>query len=159
MKRAILISVAAVLLSAASAAAQTIFIVRHAERADATPGATMMANDPELSPAGRERAAALASMLRDAGIAAIYVSEYKRTQQTAEPLANARGLRPTIVPAKDTAALVGTLRSARGNVLVVGHSNSIPDSHTVPLRDARADVVSATKSTKHTKGTKTDANT
>lgn len=112
-------------LSLPALAQQTIFVVRHAERADAgTAGATMMANDPELSAAGRARAQSLAAALKDAKIAAIYTTEYKRTRQTAEPLAGALGIEVTVVPARDLAALVGKLKGG-GNALVVGHSNTV----------------------------------
>ncbi len=101
-------------------AQSTIFIVRHAEKADAT-------KDPDLSEAGRARAEALAKTLRDANITAIYATEFKRTQQTAAPLAKALGLTVTILPAKDNAALMAKLRASTGNTLVVGHGDTIPD--------------------------------
>ncbi|OFW04878.1 MAG: hypothetical protein A3H96_10745 [Acidobacteria bacterium RIFCSPLOWO2_02_FULL_67_36] len=127
MKRAILASLIAVLACAAPLAAQSVLVVRHAERADDGSGAAMMAGkDPDLSAAGHARAASLASILKDADITAIYVSEFKRTGQTAEPLAKALGLKPTVVAAKQTAALVAAVRAASGNVLVVAHSDSIP---------------------------------
>ena len=116
---------AAVLLAAPAVAQQAIFVVRHAERADAgTGGATMMATDPELSDAGRARAQALAAALKDAKISAIYTTEYKRTRQTAEPLARALGLEITVVPARDMAAMIAKVKSG-GNALVVGHSNTV----------------------------------
>ncbi len=117
------------LATASLAAAQTVLVVRHAERADAAraQGATMMADDPELSAAGRARAEALASTLKDAGVTEIFVTEYKRTQQTAAPLAKLLGVAVQTVSSKDTAALVSRLKSAKGNVLVVGHSNTVPD--------------------------------
>ena len=87
----------------------------------------MMAADPDLSEAGRARAASLAAMLKDAGVSAIFVTEFKRTQQTAAPLAKALGITPTVVPAKDTAGLAARLKKATGNVLVVGHSNTVPE--------------------------------
>ena len=127
MKRAILASLIAVLACAAPLAAQFVFVVCHAERADDGSGMAMTGKDPDLSAAGHARAVALASMLKDADVTAIYVSEFKRTGQTAGPLAKALDLTPTVVPARNTAALVDHLRSARGNVLVVGHSDSIPD--------------------------------
>ena len=106
----------------------TVFLVRHAERADTTKGApAMMGADPSLSEAGQLRAAALATVLKDARISAIFVTEYKRTQQTAEPLAKALGLTPVVVKANDTAALIAQLKQATNNVLVVGHSNTVPD--------------------------------
>jgi broad specificity phosphatase PhoE len=109
-------------------AQQSVVLVRHAERADSKPGAApAMASDPDLSDAGRARAAALVAMLKDAKIAAIVATEYKRTQQTGEPLAKVLGLPVTPIKASDTANIVKAVRAASGNVLVVGHSNTIPD--------------------------------
>lgn len=123
--RTVLAFAVVMLLSIPALAQQTIFVVRHAERADAgSAGATMMASDPELSEAGRARAQSLAAALKDAKIAAIYTTEYKRTRQTAEPLARALGIEVTVVPARDTAALVEKLKG-EGNALVVGHSNTV----------------------------------
>ena len=98
----------------------TVFIVRHAEKADDS-------KDAELSEAGRARAEALANMLRDSEISAIYTTEFKRTQQTAVPLAKALGLTVTTLPAENQAALVAKLRTSTANSLVVGHGNTIPD--------------------------------
>jgi phosphohistidine phosphatase SixA len=124
----------AVLLFAASASAQqTIFVVRHAERADTTPaaGAAMTApspsDDPPLSTAGHERAARLAAMLRSANIKYIFATEFLRTRQTAAPLAQARHLETVSVPGKEPDALFGELRGLKGNILIVGHSNTVPD--------------------------------
>lgn len=118
------------LATAATASAQaTVFIVRHAERADsATMAATTMATDPDLSDAGNVRAETLAAMLKDAGIKAIYTTEYKRTQQTAAPLAKALGITATVVPAREMKSLVEKLKSGSGNALVVGHSNTVGET-------------------------------
>ena len=124
MRTAIAFAVA-VLLSVPALAQGTIFVVRHAERADAgTSGASMMATDPNLSDAGRARAEALAAMLRDAKITSIYTTEYNRTKQTAEPLAKALGIQPTIVQSRDMKELIEKVK-AGGNALVVGHSNTV----------------------------------
>lgn len=99
----------------------TIFLVRHAEKEDGA------AADPALSPTGEKRAECLAKMLKDAGIKQIYVTDAKRTQQTAAPLAKELKLTPTIVPAKDPNTLIRDLTYAgAGNVLAVGHSNTLP---------------------------------
>lgn len=129
MKRSLLITSAFMLTCAASVAAQqAVFVVRHAERADpAAGGRPMMASDPDLSDGGRARAQSLASALKDAGITAIFVTEFKRTQQTADPIAKALGIQPTIVTSKDAAGLAEKVNAATGNVLVVGHSNTVPD--------------------------------
>jgi len=122
---------ALLLFSVASAAAQqTIFVVRHAERADAGAGAAGMvapATDPPLSAAGRERAMRLAGMLRSADIKHIFTTEFRRTQETAGPLAEQLKLTPVILPSKDPASLVEQVRQLKGNALIVGHSNTIPD--------------------------------
>jgi phosphohistidine phosphatase SixA len=130
MLNKILATAALTLAMAVSAAAQpVVFLVRHAERSDSSPGTSpSMASDPDLSDAGRARAASLAVLLKDAGISAIYVTEYKRTQQTAAPLAKALGLTPTIVKATDAKALAKELAAAKGSVLVVGHSNTVPSA-------------------------------
>src|SRR6266853_1126238 len=109
------------LLAAAADAAPVVFVVRHAEKA------TGGGNDPELSPAGHERANALARILKDSQITAIFVTEFKRTQETAAPIAKETHITPTIVPSRDVAGLAVKLRAVNGNVLVVGHSNTIPD--------------------------------
>jgi len=108
------------MLVTTATAESTIFIVRHGERADSS-------NDSDLSVAGRARAEALAKMLSDAKITAIYATEFKRTQQTAAPLAKALGITVTTVQLKDKDALVAELRALNGNALVVGHGNTIPD--------------------------------
>ena len=101
----------------------SIFVVRHAEKAEG--GADP--KNPELSAAGRTRAASLARMLKDAGVSAIFATEYKRTQQTAEELSRATGVEVTVVPAKDTSALVEKLKALDGNAVVIGHSNTLPE--------------------------------
>jgi len=119
MKRFVFCCFVLGLLLSAAAAQPIVFIVRHAEKADATP-------DTDLSAAGRDRAEALAKALRDANITAIYATEFKRTQQTAAPLAKALGISPTNIPAKDVATLTAKLRPSTGTSLVVGHGDTIP---------------------------------
>jgi phosphohistidine phosphatase SixA len=98
----------------------TIVLVRHAEKASNEP-------DAPLSAQGQERAACLARVLKDAAIKRIYVTDTKRTQQTAEPLARALNIKPTIVPANDTSTLIkDVFYGTGGNALVVGHSNTLP---------------------------------
>src|SRR5437867_12355274 len=105
-----------IFVSVSIASAQPIVvIVRHAENA-ANGG-----NDPDLSSAGRARAEALARILKDSGITAIFTSEFKRTQETAAPTATLIHVTPTVVAAMDTDALVAKLHQLNGNALVVGH--------------------------------------
>ena len=126
------ILVVALLLPATAAAQQTVIFVRHAERADGGASTTSMTGapaDPSLSQAGVVRAARLATMLADAGVKGIYTTEFKRTQETAKPLASKLGLTIEVVPSKDAAALAATIKAShpRDSVLIVGHSNTIPE--------------------------------
>jgi phosphohistidine phosphatase SixA len=112
--------------AASSAAAQTtIFLVRHAERADSGSGG--MSSDPVLSAAGRARAARLAEILKDTKLTAVFATEFKRTQQTAAPTAKAQHLTISTIPADQTSDLVNKIKAATGAVLVVGHSNTVPE--------------------------------
>ena len=104
-----------------------VYLVRHAEKADAP------AADPDLSEAGAARARALRDALRDAGVRAIVTSDRRRTQQTAQPLAAALAIAPTVVPLQagadhvsGVASQVTALGAGGGAVLVVGHSNTVP---------------------------------
>lgn len=98
-------------------------VVRHAEKATDDP------RDPPLSNAGQQRADALAHRLRGADIAAVYATQYRRTQQTAQPTAHAHGADVERYDAGEPAdTLARRLREAHADrtVLVVGHSNTAP---------------------------------
>jgi broad specificity phosphatase PhoE len=116
---ALILSIALLLVTYANAA-PVVFIVRHAEKAS-TGG-----KDPDLSVEGQKRADGLAHILKDSQIASVFVTELKRTQETAAPTARAAHVTPTVVQANDIGALVEKLRAVNGNSLVVGHGNTIP---------------------------------
>ena len=82
-----------------------------------------------LSPAGEERARQLADVLKDANIQRIYVTEVRRTQQTAEPLAERLHRKPIVIAKKDMDKLVNQLQNLGANetVLVVGHADTVPE--------------------------------
>jgi broad specificity phosphatase PhoE len=115
-------------LPAAVHAQKLVFVTRHAERADSGAPNMQAQVDPPLSATGETRAAMLAAMLGDAGIRAIYVTEFRRTQDTARPLAERLGLPARTVASGSTGELVGRLRGEHASdiVLVVGHSNTVP---------------------------------
>jgi broad specificity phosphatase PhoE len=102
--------------------AATIILVRHADRISA------MSADALLSPAGEERARQLAEVLKDAQVLRIYVTEVRRTQQTAAPIAARLHLTPIEIAKQDVDALVSQLRKSGANetVLVVGHADTVP---------------------------------
>ena len=112
----------------------TVFLIRHAERADEP------RQDPPLTEKGVARSEALARLLSNAGVKAIYTSQFARTKLTAEPLAKQLGItatplslkisptNPRAIADESTKETVDKILShAGGSVLVVGHSNSIPD--------------------------------
>ena len=125
------ISCLLVFSSAAAAAEQLIFVVRHAERADGgagvATGGMMAPNDPPLSEAGAERAKRLAAMLASADVKHVFTTEFQRTRGTAAPLAEKAGITPAVVSSRDAASLLRQVRTASGNALIVGHSNTVPD--------------------------------
>ncbi len=111
----------------------TVYLVRHAERADEP------RQDPPLTEKGNLRSQELARVLADANVKAIITSQYLRTKQTAEPLSKKLGVpvtsislsvnpsNPRQISALSTAEVANKILEQGGNVLVVGHSNSIPD--------------------------------
>src|SRR5882757_9360770 len=104
-----------------------VVLARHAEKY------LSPIQDPPLSAEGEQRAERLAQMFgRSKGVGkidAIYVSDARRTQQTAAPLAERLGKQVIIVPAADTKGLVSrVMREHDGDtVLIVGHSNTVPE--------------------------------
>lgn len=98
----------------------TVFVLRHAEKGPENP-------NPSLTSAGRRRAGALAEVLQDAKVTALFASEFKRTQETLDPLAKATGLTPMIVPAGRMDDLVTALRQLPpgSRAVVVSHSNLV----------------------------------
>lgn len=103
--------------------AVTFVVVRHAEKASDDP------KDPALTAAGEARARRLAESLASQRVAAIYATGYRRTRQTAAPTARMHGIGVTTYDARsDATTFASALRRdhARGTVLVVGHSNTVP---------------------------------
>jgi broad specificity phosphatase PhoE len=86
--------------------------------------------NPPLNEAGKVRALVLRDELKNKNIKHIFSTNYARTLATAEPLANELKLPVQLYnPSKDSlGTFVGKLMTIRnGNVLVVGHSNTIDD--------------------------------
>jgi broad specificity phosphatase PhoE len=105
-------------------ATTTFVVVRHAEKTSDE------ARDPPLSETGGMRARSLARLLADTPLSAAYATGFQRTQQTAQPAADAHGIRIVLYDAKlPASAFASQLRAthAHGTVLVVGHSNTVPD--------------------------------
>ena len=106
-----------------SATTTTFVLVRHGEKAASDPV------DPPLAPAGVARAGRLVGLLEDEPLAAIYATGFRRTQDTAAPIARARSLAVSTYDARGPAEqFAERLRRDHrsGTVLVVGHSNTVP---------------------------------
>lgn len=100
---------------------KVVYLVRHAEKC------TEPADDPALTPAGTERAMALARALQDIPLQAIYSTPLRRTRDTVEPLASALELTVTETPIRQgflEALADSILASEADHILVSGHSNT-----------------------------------
>ncbi len=99
----------------------TFYLTRHAEKAsDGT-------KDPPLNEIGKKRAERLANMLKEIEFAGIYSTAYKRTKQTAMPIANQQ--HAEIIEYKPFGNEIFKRLVAQnkgGNYFVSGHSNTIP---------------------------------
>jgi broad specificity phosphatase PhoE len=104
-----------------SAEAETVLIlVRHAERVDES-------RDADLNDAGRARARALAAMLKDAGIQAIYSTDYRRTLETVKPTAESTSKLIEVYDGDNLEDFAKDLRARDRRALVVGHSDTTPE--------------------------------
>lgn len=112
------------LLITLGCAPTTALVLRHAER---PPGF-----DPPLSPPGQQRAQELVQVAEEARVTAIYATQFIRTQQTAQPLADHLGLDVNVFNvtgdpqqyAQDLVALVLSEHSGEV-VLIVSHSHTL----------------------------------
>jgi broad specificity phosphatase PhoE len=126
MMNRLLIAATLSLLTAGSALAQTVILVRHAEKVDASA-------DPVLSEAGQRRAVDLAVALSDSDLTHVLTSPLQRTRLTARPAAEAHAINPEVISfeggteahVRRVAERIRSLPDA-AVVLVVGHSNTIP---------------------------------
>ncbi len=99
-----------------------IFIVRHGEKE--------AGNNPVLTAAGNTRAGDLMRKLQGDGIQKIYVSQYKRTQNTGDSLRLQLNI-DTVHYAADTVCdnLIKAIMEHGDfgkTILIIGHSNTIP---------------------------------
>jgi len=108
----------------ASCGTTTYYVVRHAEKA--VPIANMTSDVP-LSEEGRQRVEALKDVLSGRKIQHIYSTNTIRTTSTAKPLSEAIGVPIQLYDARDTAFVNRLKALPKGNVLIVGHSNTVDD--------------------------------
>jgi broad specificity phosphatase PhoE len=96
-----------------------IYVMRHLQK-----GA---GEDPPLSPEGAANAQRLVQFFKSDPPRAIYVSTTRRARETAEPLAAALRLSLKTYDPRDSAGLAAAVAGEKGPVLIVGHSNTVPD--------------------------------
>lgn len=97
---------------------RAIYVVRHAEK-EATE------KDPQLTKAGDDRAIKLKNILQGKDIQAVYSSDTRRTRNTIIPFTDEEGLYINIYDTENHGELVSKLQEEEGNVVVVGHSNTV----------------------------------
>lgn len=102
-----------------------VVLVRHAEKQ------VDGGQDPSLTAQGYRRAEALALALKKTSIDLLIASQYQRTQQTLQAIAKERNLTIVTIDAANPIAnhiqaIVDTVHKSSGNVLIAGHSNTVP---------------------------------
>jgi broad specificity phosphatase PhoE len=100
--------------------APTFYVMRHL---NVPPGVA----DPDLTDEGQRRAQLLADAFAAEPPAAIFVSNTRRAQETAAPLAARLGITPRLYDPADTPGLIAEVVKEPPPVLIVGHSNTVPD--------------------------------
>ena len=109
-----------------SQATTTVIIARYADRESG------QGENPGLSVAGQARAQELARVLADvdviAGVDAIFATQYRYTQETADPLARRLHLPVQVVDVNDVNSLLDRiLKNFKGKVvLVITHTEPLP---------------------------------
>ncbi|WP_053093728.1 SixA phosphatase family protein [Rufibacter radiotolerans] len=100
-----------------------VYLVRHAEKDTSDP----KNEDPNLTPAGQQRAEALKTLLAQEPVAALYATKYVRTRQTLQPIAQSKSLPIATYEAHNFKGLAQTIKEKHPGqtVVVAGHSNTL----------------------------------
>ncbi|UZO80810.1 histidine phosphatase family protein [Aquimarina sp. ERC-38] len=98
----------------------TYYFIRHAEK-------ELQGGNPDLTEEGKQHAKKWGSYFTNKNLDAIYSTDYNRTQQTAQIIADQLNLSVTSYNPNDSYTENFKQNTHHKNVLVVGHSNTIPD--------------------------------
>jgi len=98
--------------------AASFYLIRHAEK--------QTGDDPELTVQGQQRAQRIAHLLSLTNSDAIYSTNYQRTRQTAEPIAQVKSLTVQHYNPKELKQFAHKLLSDNKDAVIVGHSNTTP---------------------------------
>jgi 2,3-bisphosphoglycerate-dependent phosphoglycerate mutase len=108
----------------AAAQDKLIILVRHAEKAELETDGNP---DPELSEAGKQRAERFKQVVGRYRPGAVYSTDYRRTRETAEPIAGKRKKQVQIYDPRQPKELIDRiLGSDIKRHVIVGHSNTVP---------------------------------
>jgi broad specificity phosphatase PhoE len=121
---AVLVLALACVPAAAAQAPTVVVLVRHAEKAN------VRGDDPPLSREGQARARALVDALAESHVDAIITTQYRRTRDTAAPLASARRIAPEVIDVREGSQVTRIAQSVRTRhagqvVLVVAHAETV----------------------------------
>jgi len=100
----------------------TYFLIRHAEKVRENPAD----KNPDLNERGFQRAENWEKVLKYISFDAIYSTDYKRTLKTAAPIAEKSNLEIKLYNPSKVDFELFQLENTGKNVLIVGHSNSVP---------------------------------
>lgn len=100
----------------------TYILVRHAEKDLSDPDN----KNPDLTKEGISRANRLVKVLKDIHIDMVYSTDYKRTLQTATPIAKDRNIEIALYNPKKSYDETFKQKTQGKTTVIVGHSNSTP---------------------------------
>jgi len=101
------------------AAPDKIYLFRHSEK--------QAGKNPSLTVLGAQRAQYLLQLVKQHKNVQLFSSNYKRTLQTAAPMATYFNTAVKMYDAGDLASFKSNLLKLQGVVIVVGHSNTTPE--------------------------------
>ncbi|HEV2570073.1 histidine phosphatase family protein [Sphingomonas sp.] len=110
-------AIAGVFLASVAHAAP-VYVMRHLER-DA-------GKDPSLNAIGTKHSEELATWFRRDRPKAIFVTQFRRAQETVAPLAKRLRITPIRYDPGKPEAMLSQVKASKGPVLIVGHSNTVP---------------------------------
>ena len=99
------------------------YFIRHAEKDRSDP----TNKNPSLTIQGLERANKWAVFFKDKNIAAVYSTNYIRTQQTALPIAKEQNIEIINYTTKELISEKFIANNKGKNIVIVGHSNTTPE--------------------------------
>ena len=114
------------------------YFIRHAEKDRSDP----TNKNPSLTIQGLERANKWAIFFKDKNIAAVYSTNYIRTQQTALPIAKEQNIEIINYTTKELISEKFIANNKGKNIVIVGHSNTTPELVNILLGEKKYEDIS-----------------